>query len=140
MQRVPPNFVARVAAGCATCCSRWNRRSPCCSWSARSCWRAASRGSPTSMPGTRADGVLAAELYVPGGDTPDQAARIGTLVSALLDRVRAIPGIESAGAGNMMPLDRATMIAGFPAPWAKPGAELVSARALQYVITPGYQE
>src|SRR3954470_1718939 len=90
--------------------------------------------------GYTADHVLAAEIYVPGGDAPDQAARIGTLVSALLDRVRAIPGIEAAGAGNMMPLDRATMIAGFPAPWTRPGAEPVSARALQYLITPGYQE
>jgi hypothetical protein len=40
----------------------------------------------------------------------------------------------------MMPLDRATMIAGFPAPWTRPGAEPVSARALQYLVTPGYQE
>jgi predicted permease len=91
-------------------------------------------------PGYTADGVLAAEVYVPGGDAPDQAARIGTLVTALLERVRAIQGIEAAGAGNMMPLDRATMIAGFPAPWTRPGAEPVSARALQYVVTPGYQE
>jgi putative ABC transport system permease protein len=90
--------------------------------------------------GYTADRVLAAEVYVPGGDAPDQAARIGTLVSTLVERVRAIPGIEAAGAGNMMPLDRATMIAGFPAPWTRPGAEPVSARALQYLVTPGYQE
>ena len=90
--------------------------------------------------GYTADRVLAAEVYVPGGDAPDQAARIGALVSALLDRIRAVPGIEAAGAGNMMPLDRATMIAGFPAPWTRPGAEPVSARALQYLVTPGYQE
>ena len=90
--------------------------------------------------GYTADRVLAAEVYVPGADAPDQAARVAALVSALLDRVRAIPGIEAAGAGNMMPLDRATMIAGFPAPWTRPGAEPVSARALQYLITPGYQE
>ena len=39
-----------------------------------------------------------------------------------------------------MPLDRMTMIAGFPAPWMPPGAEPVTARALQYLITPGYAE
>ena len=40
----------------------------------------------------------------------------------------------------MMPLDRATMIAGFPSPWTAPGAEPTPARALQYLVTPGYAE
>jgi predicted permease len=86
------------------------------------------------------DRVLAAEVYVPGGDAPAQATRVQMLVSTVLERVRATAGVEAAGAGNMMPLDRATMIAGFPAPWNRPGTEPVSARALTYVITPGYPE
>jgi hypothetical protein len=32
------------------------------------------------------------------------------------------------------------MISGFPAPWTRPGAEPGSARALTYIVTPGYQE
>jgi hypothetical protein len=40
----------------------------------------------------------------------------------------------------MMPLDRATQIAGFPAPWTPPGAEPRTARALTYLVTPGYAE
>jgi hypothetical protein len=39
-----------------------------------------------------------------------------------------------------MPLDRSTQIAGFPAPWTPPGAEPATARALQYLVTPGYAE
>ncbi len=40
----------------------------------------------------------------------------------------------------MAPLDSATQIAGFPAPWTPPGAEPATARALQYLVTPGYQD
>jgi hypothetical protein len=40
----------------------------------------------------------------------------------------------------MMPLDRMSQIAGFPAPWTRPGAAPTTARSLQYVITPGYGE
>ena len=66
--------------------------------------------------GDTADQVLAAQVYV-RYDTapvqaPDGAARaehIGTLISALLARIRATPG-------NMMPLDPATQISGFPEP------------------------
>ena len=73
--------------------------------------------------GYTADQVLAAQVYV-RYDTapvqaPDGAARaeqIGTLISALLARIRATPGVASAGAGNMMPLDPATQISGFPEP------------------------
>src|SRR4029077_12217905 len=56
------------------------------------------------------------------------------------ERIRATPGIASAGAGNMMPLDGATQIAGFPAPWTAPGAQPGTARALVYLVSPGYQE
>jgi putative ABC transport system permease protein len=98
--------------------------------------------------GYTADRVLAAEVYVPGYDSaqltgPGGAAKaehVGALISALLARIRAVPGVASAGAGNMMPLDNATMIAGFPAPWTAPGAAPGVARALSYQVTPGYAE
>jgi hypothetical protein len=40
----------------------------------------------------------------------------------------------------MMPLDNATLISGFPAPWTRPGAAATSARSLLYIVTPGYAE
>ena len=40
----------------------------------------------------------------------------------------------------MMPLDGATQIAGFPAPWTAPGAAPATARSLTYQVTPGYAE
>ena len=86
------------------------------------------------------DRVLAVEVYVPGGDADNQAARMHALVASILDRVRAVPAVAAAGAGNMMPLDGGTQIAGFPSPWTAPGATPGNARALQYLVTPGYQE
>ena len=90
--------------------------------------------------GYSADGVLAAEIFVPGGGADDQTQRMQALVTSLVERLRAMPGVAAAGAGNMMPLDNATMIAGFPAPWTPPGATPGSARGLQYMVTRGYQE
>jgi putative ABC transport system permease protein len=86
------------------------------------------------------DRVLAVQVYVPRGNEDDLAPRVQEAMWSLVDRVRALPGVESAGAGNMMPLDNATMIAGFPSPWTRPGSEPGSARALQYLVTPGYQD
>jgi putative ABC transport system permease protein len=86
------------------------------------------------------DGVLAVEVFVPGGNADEQAARTQTLLWPLLERVRATPGVMAAGAGNMAPLDNSTMISGFPSPWTPPGAEPRMARAVTYIVTPGYQE
>jgi putative ABC transport system permease protein len=90
--------------------------------------------------GYRADRVLGVQVYLPGGNGDEQAARNQRLVAPLLERVRATAGVAAAGAGNMMPLDNATMIAGFPSPWNPPGAAPGIARALSYIVTPGYQE
>jgi predicted permease len=79
-------------------------------------------------------------VYVPGGNGDAQAARTQRLVAPLLERVRATPGVVAAGAGNMMPLDNSTMISGFPSPWTAPGAEPTNARAVSYIVTPGYQD
>ena len=72
--------------------------------------------------GYTSDGVLAAEIYLPGGDAEDRGPAMNALVNALVARARAMAGTAAAGAGNMMPLDRATQIAGFPSPWTAPGA------------------
>jgi len=84
--------------------------------------------------------VLTAQIFVPGGDRDEQAGSMNRLVAALLDRVRALPDVHAAGAANMMPLDGATAIAGFPAPWQPPGAARTTARALAYIVMPGYAE
>jgi len=86
------------------------------------------------------DRVLAVQVYIPGGNSDEAAARTQQLVAPLLERVRATPGVVAAGAGNMMPLDNSTMISGFPSPWIPPGAEPRNARAISYIVTPGYQE
>ena len=81
--------------------------------------------------GYTSEGVLAAEIYLPGGDADDRGPAMNALVHALVASARATAGIAAAGAGNMMPLDRATMIAGFPAPWTAPGSEPGTIRALR---------
>ena len=84
--------------------------------------------------------VLAAEIYVPGGDAPERAEAMQVLVNGILDRTRATAGVVAAGASNMMPLDASTLIAGFQAPWTRSGREPAIARSLQYMVTPGYAE
>src|SRR5205814_1508444 len=43
-------------------------------------------------------------------------------------------------AAGSMPLARATQLAAFPAAWTRPGAAPAPARAVLYVVTPGYGE
>jgi putative ABC transport system permease protein len=80
--------------------------------------------------------VLAARVYLPGASRGE--AKSDGLVPDLLARLRALPGVVSAGAGNMAPLGASTYMAAFTLPL--PGREQVTARALSYVITPGYAE
>jgi putative ABC transport system permease protein len=86
------------------------------------------------------DRVLAVQVDVPGSKADEQVSRTQRLIAPLLERLRAMPGVVAAGAGNMAPLDSSTMIAGFPSPWTAPGAEPANARAVSYIVTPGYQE
>jgi predicted permease len=84
--------------------------------------------------------VLITEIFLPEGDRPDQGPAMQALVASTVERARALPGVTAAGAGNMMPLDAGTQIAGFTAPWTRPDATPVAARSIQYVVTPGYAE
>ena len=86
--------------------------------------------------GYDASHVLSARIYLPGASRGE--AQTEALVPEVLARVRALPGIQSAGAANMAPLGASTYVAGFSVP--VPGREAVTARALSYVITPGYAE
>ena len=78
--------------------------------------------------GYTATGVLSVRVFVPGGDADDRGALMNTTVASILERARAMPGVVAAGAGNMVPLDNMTLIAGFPSPWSPPGAN-AAARA-----------
>jgi predicted permease len=86
--------------------------------------------------GYDAANVLSARIYLPGASRGE--AQADALVPELLARVRGLPGVTSAGAGNMAPLGASTYIAGFSLPM--PGRTAVTGRALTYVVTPGYAE
>jgi putative ABC transport system permease protein len=90
--------------------------------------------------GYSSDHVLSAEVFLPSGDAPDRGEAMRAIVGDMVARARALPGVAAAGATNMMPLDNATQIAGFPAPWDPGDGRPRSARALIYTVTPGYAE
>jgi len=70
----------------------------------------------------------------------DLEVRSDTLITRLLERVRATPGVTSAGAANMLPLMPMTAITGVTLPAAVGGGKPTSGRVLSYVVTPGYAE
>jgi putative ABC transport system permease protein len=78
--------------------------------------------------------VIAARVTPQGSPIP--AARWQQRATAIVDSVRAVPGVQTAGASNMAPLGDTTMIAGFRLAGDRP--EPVIARGLGYVVTPGY--
>jgi len=87
-------------------------------------------------PGYEASSVVTARLYMP----QRQAGQMQTdpFVAALLDRIRAVPGVVAAGAGAMAPFGRINMATQLTV--TVRGRAPVSARARVYVVTPGYAE
>jgi predicted permease len=86
--------------------------------------------------GYDAANVVTARLHLPG---PAQSReRIAQTLDALLTRVRAMPAVTAAGAGNMAPLAGSTAIMAFKL--HDPDGQEREARALAYVVTPGYAE
>ena len=90
-------------------------------------------------PGLDAENVLTAHVAIPSGTyTPDQITP--RLLAPILERVRAIPGVQSAGAVSMLPIQDAWTnfgyaVVGEPAP--EPGkAPLAELR----VASPGFFE
>lgn len=91
-------------------------------------------------PGYTPDSVVVATIFAPS-NASDMSARVSDIVRRLLERVRAMPGVLAAGAGNMAPLDNTTFLAAFPSPSeAQNGAGARVARAVRYAVTPGYAE
>ena len=88
-------------------------------------------------PGYVADRVLTARVLMPPGSTPDRSS---ALVDAVLARLRAMPGVTAAGAGNMMPMAPISAMSTMSLPGALTGVLAAPPRAVTYVITPGYAE
>ena len=85
--------------------------------------------------------VLVAEISLPDGPRIDpltQHARSAAFRSELLNRLRALPGVAAAGAGNMAPFGAITVAR--PLTISISGRGAITARALSYVVTPGYAE
>ena len=80
--------------------------------------------------------VVTARIALQGGEVT--AARWQRVASGVIERVRAIPEVESVGAANMAPLGDTTHVIGFRLPENRPDA--VIAQALGYIATPGYAE
>lgn len=83
--------------------------------------------------------VLIGEIYLTGASA--QGERPMHFAASLLERVRALPGVEAAGLGNMAPFGNSAYISGFQVPGsAGPDGKPLVARAFQYEVTPGYAE
>ena len=80
--------------------------------------------------------VLTATVYLPGASRGE--AKTDEFLAALLPRLRATPGVQAAGAGNMMPFGLSTAATNLTIPMA--GREPVTARVRVYTVTPGYAE
>jgi putative ABC transport system permease protein len=82
-------------------------------------------------------GVLLARVYLPEATSSE---RIAGFAEALLPRLRGLPGVVAAGAGNMAPLMPNTMLASSTWPEPGPRGERITARAVLFVVTPGFAE
>lgn len=84
-------------------------------------------------PGFRHDGVLAAELFLSPTEYPERDVRGAMMLQQMLEHVRAIPGVRSAGLVTALPItggaDTDFFIEGRPLPPAndEPSADIRSA-------------
>jgi putative ABC transport system permease protein len=77
--------------------------------------------------------VLSARLHLSGADaTPP---RSGEIAASLLERMRGVPEVVAAGAGNMAPFGDSSYMVGFQVDRSQPMSP-----ALAHVVTPGYAE
>jgi putative ABC transport system permease protein len=83
--------------------------------------------------------VLTADLYMPA--SANDTTRGMRIAMAVLDRVRAMPGVVAAGAGTMTPFGSTLSSSGFLLPgMTTADGQPLMARALQAVVTPGHAE
>jgi putative ABC transport system permease protein len=83
--------------------------------------------------------VLVAELVFPEQVALPAGRRAATR-DALLERLRATPGVVAAGMGNMVPFDPLTTFGRVDLPWPGADGRPLKARARVYAVTPGYAE
>jgi putative ABC transport system permease protein len=89
-------------------------------------------------PGYDPDHVEVVRVQLPEGSGLE--ARSHGFITQLLDRVRATPGVRSAGASNMLPLMPMTAVTAVTLPASVGGGKPTAGRVLSYVVTPGYAE
>jgi len=87
--------------------------------------------------GYTADGVLVTSVELARGATDAQRDRF---LDVTLGRLRALEGVSSAGAADMIPLARGSAIQSFSVPEALAGGKPTAGQALVYAITTGYAE
>lgn len=83
-------------------------------------------------PGFDRQNVLATRIHLPRGADSDP------FLEELLARLRSVPGITAAGAGNMMPLGESAAAHMFTP--QVPGRAPLTVRGRAYWVTPGYAE
>lgn len=90
--------------------------------------------------GYDADNVLTATVFLPSpghGPSPESFS----FAEGLLERLRALPGVEAAGASNIMPLGGGMVMQAAEVPGSVgPDGQPIIARAVAYTVTPGYAE
>jgi putative ABC transport system permease protein len=82
--------------------------------------------------------VLTAAIEVTGASA--EPARRVALVDAVLRRLRGVPGVTAAGAGNMAPFGDAVYLSAFSLPFPDASGQAVVAQAASSVVTPGFAE
>jgi predicted permease len=88
-------------------------------------------------PGFRASQVLTFELSLPASKYPDQA-RIVAIYQQILEHLRSLPGVQSAGIVETVPLGGATEVTAIRIP-GRPSVDSKDAPATNYtMISPGY--
>ena len=89
--------------------------------------------------GFRPDGVMAFRIFMPDVRYGKPEQRIA-LIQSLLERLRAIPGVTSAGAASNLPVgEHSGWFAEVEGGW-KPGKDDKNPVILEVVTTPGYME
>ena len=88
--------------------------------------------------GYEPDGTVTAEILLPG--YMQGKADSEPFLSELLPRLRAIPGVVAAGAGNMAPLAPISAAQRITLPEVQANGEHVIASALSWAVTPGFAE
>jgi len=91
-------------------------------------------------PGFQAEGVLSFELELPESTYPWAGPATRSFYEGLLERLRALPGVEAAGAIQGLPLsgsNMATSLHDLALPEAAPGEDWISQ---VHIVTPGYAQ